>query len=84
MIPSDRWQQYMVYSVFIMGGIYITTVSSYQTFEDVISAVQEHAREVLGNPDELGKLILVSHMTLGSADADLLAEGDLVDLYLEG
>jgi len=83
MIPSDRWQQYILYASFVISGRYVVIVSRYQTFDTVIEGIRDHVREMRNNPDDLGKLILVSHMTLVEEDADFLVKENLIDLYFE-
>jgi hypothetical protein len=55
-----RWEQYRVWSIWIVGGRYITVLSSYFSFLEVMEAATEEA-EKLGVFSNSAPLVLVTN-----------------------
>lgn len=77
---AHNWIDYRIFATFIVGPEYVTVLSYFKTFEDVVEAVVSHMTE---QNKTLLPFVLLSGNSLSDPDANKLKEYDLPSLILE-
>lgn len=67
----NRWHDYVVWSMWICMGRYITCISSYRSFQEVLEAIHEKAEE-LGVYARGEPLVMINMNFLNPEDAEVL------------